>query len=261
MTCDRGTQFASHLWEELCAFLGCKLVHTAAFHPESNGFLERLHRTLKAALKAQNNPRDLYSNLGLVLLGLRSTPKADIDVSSTELRLGTTLRLPGQFFEEPVVQIHSDYCTQLSKFMSTIRAPPTQHHDTPRFYVEKALQACTHVFMKHDGAKSTFDIPYCGLFKVLHKHDKYFTLDLGTRVDNVFIHRLKPAHLEHDINDTSLSTAKPSPHVHYSRPSTPPSLDQPAKSNDEQPTPILRTRTGRAIHRPKRYVQFILPTH
>ena len=203
MTCDRGTQFTSHLWEELCAFLGCKLVHTTAFHPETNGFLERQHRTLKAALKTQNNPCDWHSNLGLVLLGLRSTPKADIDVSSAELKLGTTLRLPGQFFEEPVAQIHSDYCTQLIKFISTIRAPPTQHHDTPRSHVEEVLQAFTHVFMKHDGAKSTFDRPYCEPFKILHKHDKYFTLDPGTRMDNVSIHRLKAAHLlEHDINNT-----------------------------------------------------------
>ena len=28
MTCDRGIQFTSHLWAELCNFLGCKLVHT-----------------------------------------------------------------------------------------------------------------------------------------------------------------------------------------------------------------------------------------
>ena len=50
MTCDWGVQFTSHLWEELCKFLGCKLIHTTAFHPESNGFLESHHRTLKAAL-------------------------------------------------------------------------------------------------------------------------------------------------------------------------------------------------------------------
>ena len=76
--------------------------------------------------------------------------------------------------------------------------------------------------MKHDEAKSTFDRPYCGPFKVLHKHDKYFTLDLGTRMDNVAIHRLKAAHfLEHDINDKPSSTTRPTPHVHYPRPSTP----------------------------------------
>jgi len=43
------------LWEELRKFLGCKLIHTTAFHPESNGFgfIQRQHRTLKAAFKAQ----------------------------------------------------------------------------------------------------------------------------------------------------------------------------------------------------------------
>ena len=53
MTCDRGAQFISQLWAELCKFLGCKLVHTTAFHPESNGFLERPHRTLKALPKVK----------------------------------------------------------------------------------------------------------------------------------------------------------------------------------------------------------------
>ena len=200
--------------------------------------------------------------MGLVLLGLRSTSKADIDVSSAKLRLGTTLRLPGQFFEEAVAQTRFDNCTKLSAFMTTLRAPPTHHYDTPRSCVEKALQTCIHVFMKHDGAKSNFDRSYCGLFKVLSKHDKYFTLDLGTRVVNVSIHRVKAAHLfEHDINDAASSTATPGPHAHYPKPTTPPALDQHAKSYDKHPTPIQRTRTGQAIRRPKIYVQFILPTH
>ena len=30
LTCDRGVQFTSHLWNELCSFLGCKLNHTCA---------------------------------------------------------------------------------------------------------------------------------------------------------------------------------------------------------------------------------------
>ena len=186
------------------------------------------------------------------------------DVSSAKLRLGTTLRLPGHFFEEPVVQTHSEYCTQLSAFMSTFRAQPTHYHDPPHSYVEKALQTCTHVFMKHDGAKSTFDRPYCGPFEVLNKNEKYFKLDLGTRVYTVSIHRLKAAHLlEHDINDLPSSTATPGPHEYHPTPSTPPALTS-LRSHmtiGQQPTPIFRTGTGRAIHRPKRYVQFILPTH
>ena len=82
MTCDRGTQFTFQLLGDLCAFHGRKLVQRTAFHPESKGFLERQHCTLKAALKAQNNPRDWYFNLGFVLFGLRSTPKVDIQYCS-----------------------------------------------------------------------------------------------------------------------------------------------------------------------------------
>ena len=110
MTCDRGVQFTSHLWEELCKFLGCRLVHTTAFHPESNEYLERLHRTLKAAFKAQENPCDWFSNLGFVLLGIRSTPKSDFEVSFAQVCLGTSLRLPGQFFESSSETSETEYC-------------------------------------------------------------------------------------------------------------------------------------------------------
>ena len=154
---DRGVQFTSHLWKELCKFLGCKLVHTTAFHPESNGFLERQHRTLRAALKSQENPRDWFSNLGFVLLGIRSSPKSDFEVSSAQLCLGTSQRLPGQFFEPSFETPQTEYCAQLCQFMSTLRAAPPHHHGTPRSYVEKALQTCTHVFVKNDTARSSFD--------------------------------------------------------------------------------------------------------
>ena len=97
MTCDRGVQFTSYLWAELSKFLGCKLVYSTSFHPAGNGFLECQHETMKAALKAQENPRDWFSNLGFVFVGIRSTPKSDFEVSSAQLCLETSLRLPGQF--------------------------------------------------------------------------------------------------------------------------------------------------------------------
>ena len=175
MTRDRCGQFTSHLWAELCNFLGCKLVHTTAFHPESNGFLERQHRTLKAALKAEENPRDWFFNLELVLLGIRSTPKSDFEVSSAQLCLGTSLPLPGQFFEPSSETPQTEYCAQLCQFMSTFRAPLPHHHGTPRSYVEKALQTCTHVFVKNDTARSSFDRSYKDPYRVLNKEDKNFS--------------------------------------------------------------------------------------
>ena len=81
----------------MCNFLGYKLNLTYCYKPQCNGIIER-HRTTKAALKAQKNFNNWLQNLPRVLVALRATPKSDHDVSSAQLTLGTTLRLPTQFF-------------------------------------------------------------------------------------------------------------------------------------------------------------------
>ena len=52
---DRGRQFESNLWNSLMSLLGTKRARTTAYHPQSNGMIERFHRQLKTALKAQHN--------------------------------------------------------------------------------------------------------------------------------------------------------------------------------------------------------------
>ena len=47
---DRGKQFDTELWSDLCKVLGFKKCITTAYHPQSNGMVERLHRQLKASL-------------------------------------------------------------------------------------------------------------------------------------------------------------------------------------------------------------------
>ena len=59
ITTDRGAQFTSLLWTEMCQFLGSKLCHTTAFHPAANELNERFNRSLKVALKCQSSP-DLW---------------------------------------------------------------------------------------------------------------------------------------------------------------------------------------------------------
>ena len=53
------------------------------------------------------------------------------------------------------------------------------------------------MLVRVDATKSPLQRSYEGLFKVLRKHDKFFTLDLLTRIDNVCIDRFKAAQLLH----------------------------------------------------------------
>ncbi|UYV80030.1 hypothetical protein LAZ67_18001469 [Cordylochernes scorpioides] len=67
---DQGTQFTSQLFKYLTTLCGIKLRHSTAYHPQCNGKIERLHRTIKAAIRAHNNIK-LTETLSTILLGLR----------------------------------------------------------------------------------------------------------------------------------------------------------------------------------------------
>lgn len=95
---DHGRQFESKLWNNLMSLLGSKQSRTTAYHPQSNGMVERFHRQLKAALKAHPSSKTWIDILPLVLLGIRTTLKEDISSTAAEMVYGTTLRLPGEFF-------------------------------------------------------------------------------------------------------------------------------------------------------------------
>ncbi|KAK3797528.1 hypothetical protein RRG08_054561 [Elysia crispata] len=92
---NRGPQFTSALWNEVANKLGIQVHRTTAYHPQSNGLVERFHRTLKAALKARLQGPRWTDELPWVLLGLRTVPKEDLDTSSAELVYGEPLTVPG----------------------------------------------------------------------------------------------------------------------------------------------------------------------
>ncbi len=52
ITFDRGPQFTSNLWLQLCEMPNISHKQTTAYHPESNGAVERLHCRLKDPLRA-----------------------------------------------------------------------------------------------------------------------------------------------------------------------------------------------------------------
>ena len=66
--------------------------------PGCNGLVEWFTKSLKVALRSQENPTNWMANLELVILGLCSALKDDLSCSAVELTIGTKVRLPGEFF-------------------------------------------------------------------------------------------------------------------------------------------------------------------
>ena len=80
-----GHQFKSELWHTLMSLLGSMRACTTVYHLQTNSMIERFHRQLKAALKAQPNPHSWMDTLSLVLLGIRTSLKEDISVTAAEM--------------------------------------------------------------------------------------------------------------------------------------------------------------------------------
>ncbi|GFT06720.1 retrovirus-related Pol polyprotein from transposon opus [Trichonephila clavipes] len=93
ITTDQGTNFESSLMRELTNMMGSHRIHSASYHPQSNGMIERFHRHLKSAIIAHENA-GWTDILPIVLLGLRSAMKNDLKATSSQLVYGTTLCLP-----------------------------------------------------------------------------------------------------------------------------------------------------------------------
>jgi len=190
LTSDRGPQFSSELWAALMTKLGIQHHSTTAFHPQSNGMVERVHRRLKEGLKARPTNGDWLSHLPWVLLGIRSTPRSDSGVSPAELAFGSPLTLPSQLL--PAVDANPEAVE--SSFPVAHRTEPLR----PLSYAEVAgripgnLATAEFVYIRRGGSSTPLTPPYSGPFRVLRRSNKTFTVDVGGRHDLISMDRLKP---------------------------------------------------------------------
>ena len=174
--------------------LGAKIQHTTAFHPQSNGLIERLHRTLKAALISHEDTQWTKS-LATVLLGLRAAFKESINASSAELVYGQELQLPGQFFKQPQEDVNNtgEFLTSLKYCMSQLQPVKQMCQSQKQIFVHKDLELSTHVWVRRENGRS-LESKYVGPYQVIEKNPKYFKIRIGSKEDMVSIDRLKPAY-------------------------------------------------------------------
>jgi hypothetical protein len=188
LTSDQGRQFTSAVWSHLSQQLGVQHINTTAYHPQSNGVVERAHRQLKAALRARLAAVDWPDHLPWVLLGLRAAPKEDSGVSAAELLYGSPLALPGQMLaaaEPPIADL-------LQKLRETSPLPTRPLPDPPPRDPPAALVAAEYVYVRRGAAASPLAPQYQGPYKVLRRGPKFFELRIGDRAENISVDRLKP---------------------------------------------------------------------
>ena len=193
---DRGAQFESDLFDNLTKLLGFRRLRTTAYHPQSNGMIERWHRTLKTALTAHEG--GWIQALPAVLLGLRAIPN-ESNISPFAAVTGTNLLVPKIVVDHEPITLSHTYAKQLAQHMSQFNFASLSrglHHTQAATYLPKDLTTCTHVWIRIPPRNKNLTPPYYGPLPVIRRYPTHFLVkQLNGKMDHVSIERLKPARL------------------------------------------------------------------
>ena len=163
----------------------------------------------------------------------------------------------------------SNYVDRLKQHMSQLSPTPTRTPTRTAIHLPKDLKTCTHVYKRCDAVRKPLQPPYDRPYRVLSRRDKFYTVSVNGKKENVSIDRLKVAY-QNDTPDATNATTdnfhSPTPlpltdrdtTTTSTRPPYPEMSTTPALRSAPTPSaPITKTRSGRHVHWPKRYVQII----
>ena len=152
-------------------------------------------------MRARAAHADWAAHLPWVLLSLRAAPREDDGRSPAEALYGSQLVVPGQFLggSEPPSE---PFLRSLALAADNFLPAPARHNspvaDPRPVSVGDDLLAARFVFVRRDGHRPPLTAAYDGPYRVLRRSPHVFELQLGTRVDSVSVHRLKPAFVPDD---------------------------------------------------------------
>jgi cleavage and polyadenylation specificity factor subunit 1 len=134
--------------------------------------------------------------LPLILLGVHTSYKPDLQTSVAELVYGEPLRIPGKLLTpNDCPADRAQLITQLRQHMARLRPVPATRHANPGTFTHKDLANCTHVFLQQDSIRRVLEPPYTGPYQIVSRKDKTLQLLVRGKPTTVSTDRVKPAYI------------------------------------------------------------------
>jgi hypothetical protein len=124
--------------------------------------VELFHCTIKVVIMCHADKQRTEA-VPLVLLGIRSAYKEDLETSVAELVYGEPLRVPGELLAATTPKVEPDhYIQQLHRQMSQLRPVLAARHSSPVTVIHRVVKDATHVFLRQDTISRALYLPYSG---------------------------------------------------------------------------------------------------
>lgn len=121
---DQGSNFLSDVFKSTCKLLRIKKIQTTAFHPESNGGLERSHRVLAEYLRhyVREDQTNWDEWVPFAMFAYNTTEHTATGYTPFELVFGHTSTLPSALKDQPSPQYsYDDYVAELKSRLQTAK--------------------------------------------------------------------------------------------------------------------------------------------
>ena len=144
---DQGRNFESRLFQSLCTLLEIHKSRTTSYHPESNGQVERMNRTLMDALRCYvDNKQDTWDQyLPHLACALRTSVNRDTGFTPFKMMFGREMNIPCDLMYRlpPSKQTGEDY----EDYVLRLKKSLEEQYD----FARKNMGAATHRMKKdHD---------------------------------------------------------------------------------------------------------------
>ena len=205
---DNGGEFVSGEFATTCESLGIRHVRTTSYHPQSNGFIERIHRVVKTALRCLEEKEEWIEHIPLISLMLNNQVADTNMYTPYQKTFGKVCRVPGVLLvkedceedaspDDSAIQL---FCEMMSQHYRSAR--PLDLHSG---YVEKNLMRADHVRVRKEGVRPSLSAFYEGPYPVIRKFQKYFIIRSWEGERKISVDRLKTAYM------TDEAVAEPGP--------------------------------------------------
>ncbi|XP_011686344.1 PREDICTED: uncharacterized protein LOC105449050 [Wasmannia auropunctata] len=206
---DQGTNFLSALMRNLTKKFNIQHFKTTAYHPQSNGSLERSHHVLMEYLKTQVDKEENWDDyIELAMFSYNTSTHEGTKYSPFELVFGRLARMPSAhtYIEENLELTYQDYLTnlfnQLHDMQNSARASLIKAKERSKHYYDKHVnpqnfEVGTYVFLLKEPQKGKFSAQYIRPYQIVEVLDNHnVKISINNRNRTVHTDKLKTAHID-----------------------------------------------------------------